>query len=97
MIPNALKTISCVNKTDWLKTKAKPYFHQISLDCIKKLVDCVGKFNKDEIDADTSFKIEKEILTDEIDNPEFLEFAIDNLDELSSYSSSFTCFFRITE
>jgi len=27
----------------------------------------------------------QEILSDEIDDPEFLEFAIDNLEELSSY------------
>ncbi len=43
------------------------------------------RFNNDEIDADTSSKIEKQILTDEIDDPEFLEFAIENLDELFSY------------
>ena len=27
---------------EWLKPKEKPYFHQISLDCIDKLVDCWG-------------------------------------------------------
>ncbi len=43
------------------------------------------RFNNDEIDADTSSKIEKQILTDEIDDPEFLEFAIENLDELFSH------------
>ncbi len=26
---------------DWLKLKEKPYFHQISLDCIDKLVECM--------------------------------------------------------
>ncbi len=40
---------------EWLKPKEKPYFHQISLDCLEKLVDCIGRFNKGEIDADTSF------------------------------------------
>ncbi len=40
--------------------KEKPYFHQISLDCLEKLVDCIGRFNKGEIDADTSLtKAEK--------------------------------------
>ena len=43
---------------EWLKPEDKPYFHQISLDCLKnclkKLVDCIGRFNKGEIDADTS-------------------------------------------
>ena len=70
---------------DWHKAKVKPYFHQISLDCIKKLLDCVEQFNKGEVDADTTFKMQRRILTDEIDDPEFLEFAIENLDELSSY------------
>ncbi len=35
----------------------KPYFHQISLNCIEKLVECLEKFNEGEIDADTSFMI----------------------------------------
>ncbi len=56
---------------EWLKPKEKPYFHQISMDCIGKLVDCIGRFNKGEIDADTSCQIEKQILTDEIQDTEF--------------------------
>ncbi len=36
-------------KPEWLKPKEKPYFHQISLDCLKKLVECIGRFNKGEI------------------------------------------------
>ncbi len=63
---------------EWLKPKEKPYFHQISMDCLEKLVDCIGRFNKGEIDADTSRQIEKQILTDEIQDPEFLEFAMVN-------------------
>jgi hypothetical protein len=47
---------------EWLKPKEKPYFHQISLDCIDKLVECIKRFNKGEIDADTSSKISKQIL-----------------------------------
>ncbi len=43
---------------EWPKSKEKPYFHQISPDCIEKLVECIGKFNKGEIDADPSFKDE---------------------------------------
>ncbi len=39
---------------EWLKPKEKPYFHQISMDCLEKLVDCIGRFNKGKIDADTS-------------------------------------------
>ncbi len=41
---------------EWLKPKEKPYFHQISMDCLEKLVDCIAKFNKGEIDADAPFK-----------------------------------------
>ncbi len=70
---------------DWLKPKEKPYFHQISLDCIDKLVKCIAKFNIGEIDADTSLKISKHILEDEIDDPEFLEFAIENYSEMFGY------------
>ncbi len=40
---------------EWLKPKEKSYFHQISLDCIEKLVKCIERFNKGEIDADTCF------------------------------------------
>ncbi len=45
---------------EWLKPKEKPYFPQISTNCLKKLVDCIGRFNKGEIDADTSCQIEKQ-------------------------------------
>ncbi len=51
---------------DWLKPKEKPYFHQISLDCIEKLVECMESIDIEEIDCDTSWKIEKQILTDDI-------------------------------
>ncbi len=63
----------------------KPYFHQISLNCIEKLVECLEKFNKGEIDADTSFMIEKQKLTDEIDDLYFISVAMGNLSELLSY------------
>ncbi len=70
---------------EWLKPKEKPYFHQISMDCLEKLVDCIGRFNKGEIDADTSCKMEKQILTDEIDVPELLNYAVENISELFGY------------
>ncbi len=47
------------------------------MDCLEKLVECIAKFNKGEIDADTSCQIEKQILTDEIDDPELLNFAVE--------------------
>jgi hypothetical protein len=47
------------------KLKKRLYSHQkklsvahVSPDCIEELVKCIGKFNKSEIDADTSFKAE---------------------------------------
>ncbi len=67
---------------NWLKPKEKPYFHQISMSCLEKLVKCIERFNKGEIDADTSCQIEKQILTDEIQDQEFLEFAIENYSEI---------------
>ncbi len=70
---------------DWLKPKEKPYFHQISLDFIEKLVNCIERFNKGEIDADTSSKIEKQILEDEFDDEEFLNFAIEHYSEMFGY------------
>ncbi len=48
------------------------------MDCLEKLVKCIERFNKGEIDVDTSCQIEKQILTDEIDDPEFLSFAMVN-------------------
>ncbi len=74
-----------ITNPDWLKAKVKPYFHQISLDCIKKLVDCIEQFNKDKLDCDTCFEMQKQILTDEIDDDEFLEFAINNFSEMMGY------------
>ena len=74
-----------INNPDWHKPKIKPYLHQISLDCIKKLVDCVEQFNKGKIDADTTFNMQRQILTDEIEDAEFLEFAITNFSEMMGY------------
>ncbi len=54
-------------------------------DPLPKLVKCIERFNKGEIDADTSLKISKQILVDEIDDEEFLEFAIENYSEMFGY------------
>ncbi len=69
---------------EWLKPKEKPYFHQISLDCIEKLVECVEGIDIEEMDCDTCLKTQG-ILRDEIDDPEFLEFAIENFCEMFGY------------
>ncbi len=55
------------------------------MDCLEKLVKCQVKFNKGKIGADTSCQIEKQILTDEIQDPEFLNFAVENISELFGY------------
>ncbi len=39
---------------EWLKPKEKPYFHQISMDCIEKLVECMEGIDIEEMDCDTS-------------------------------------------
>ncbi len=74
-----------ITNPDRLEAKIKSYFHQISLDCIEKLAECIESIDIGEMDCDTCFKMQ-EILSDEIDDPEFLEFAIENLDEILSYT-----------
>ncbi len=69
---------------EWLKPKEKPYFHQISIDCIDKLVECMEGIDIEEMDCDTCLKTQ-EILSDEIDDLEFLEFAIENFCEMFGY------------
>lgn len=59
---------------DWLKAKVKPYFHQISLDCIEKMAVFVESIDTEKMDCDTYFM--QEILSDEIDDEEFLKFAL---------------------
>ncbi len=69
----------------WLNPKEKPDYYQISMDCISQLVDCLKSLGKGEIDIDTAIKKEAEILSDEIDDPEFFNFAIDNFSVLFGY------------
>jgi len=73
-----------IRNPEWLKPKEKPYFHQISMDCIDKLVECMEGIYIEEMDCDTCFKMQ-EILGNEIDDPEFLEFAIENYSEIFGY------------
>jgi len=61
-----------INNPDWLKPKAKPYHHQILLDCVEKVIECMESIDTEEIDCDTCL-IMQEILSDEIEDPEFLE------------------------
>ncbi len=74
-----------IANSEWLKTEKKPYVHHISLVCISQLVGCFKSLCKGEIDIDTATKKEAEILSDEIDDPEFYNFAIENISVLFSY------------
>ncbi len=73
-----------ITNPDWLKAKIKPYFHKISLDCIEQLIECMESIDIEEMDCDTCFKMQ-EILSDEIDDPEFIEFAIESFSEIMGY------------
>ncbi len=55
------------------------------MDCLGKLVECIERFNKGEIDADTCCQVEKQILSDEIQDTELLNFAVENISELFGY------------
>jgi hypothetical protein len=48
----------------------------------RDILSILKRFNKGVIDADTSYKIEKPILEDEFDDPEFLNFAIENYSKM---------------
>lgn len=67
-----------ITNPDWHKNKVKPYLHQISMECIERLVNCIVQFNKGKINADTTFKIQRQILINEIEDEAFLAFAIEN-------------------
>jgi hypothetical protein len=73
-----------INNPDWLKTKVKPCFHQLSLACIEEIAAYIEDNDIEEMVCDTCL-IMQEILSDEIEDEEFLNFAIENLEELSSY------------
>ena len=73
-----------ITNPNWLKAKVKAYFHQISLECIEEIAAYIEDNDIEKIDCDTRL-IVKEILSDEIEDEEFSDFAIDNLEELLSY------------
>lgn len=62
---------------DWQNPKVKPYFHQISINCIEEIAAYIEDNDIDEMDCDTCL-IVQEILIDEIEDSEFLEFVIEN-------------------
>ncbi len=74
-----------ITKSNWNQPDDRAYFHQISPDCISKLADVVTALSTGKIDVEAAFRMYEQILSDEINDPEFLAFAIGNLNELSSY------------
>ncbi len=56
-----------ITNPDWLKLKVKPYFHQISLECIEKLVEHMESNDIEDMDCDTCL-VMQEILRDEIED-----------------------------
>ena len=73
-----------ITNPEWLKPKIKPYFHQISLECIEEIAEYIESNDIEEMGCDTCFRMQ-EILIDEIDDSEFLEFAIENFSEIMGY------------
>ena len=73
-----------ITNPNWLKHKVKPYLHQISLSCLEELVEYIESNDIEEMDCDTCL-VMQEILSDKIEDEKFLEFAIDNIDELFSH------------
>ena len=76
-----------ISNPEWYKSKVKPCMHQLSFECMEKLVECMEGVDIEDIDCDTCYRMQ-EILIDEIDDHEFLEFAIDNFIELFGYIAS---------
>ena len=74
-----------ITNSDGTQPEERAYFHQISPDCISKLAEVVTSLSKSETDVETAFRRYEQILSDEINDPEFLAFAIANLNELSAY------------
>ncbi|MBC8552459.1 MAG: hypothetical protein H8D23_22755 [Candidatus Brocadiales bacterium] len=74
-----------ITNSDWTQPEERAYFHQISPDCISKLANVVTALSEGKLDVETVFRMYEKILSDEINDQEFLSFAIGNLNELSSY------------
>ena len=74
-----------ITNSDWTQPEGRAYFHQISPDCISKLAEIVRALSNAEIDVETAFRRYEQILSNEINDQEFLAFAIGNINELSSY------------
>ncbi len=74
-----------ITKSDWAQPEERGYFHQFSPDCISKIAEVVTALSKGKIDVESAFRTYDKILREEINNPQFLSFAIGNINELSSH------------
>ncbi len=74
-----------ITNPGWNKPNESAYFHQLSQSCILKLAEVFTTVSKGEIDIETAFRMYAKILKNEISNQKFLSFAMENLNELSSY------------
>ncbi len=74
-----------INNPEWLQPEERTYFHQLSPECISQLAEVYTKLSSGNMDIHTSLKMYEKILINEINDPQFLSFAIENLNELSSY------------
>ncbi len=74
-----------ITNPEWNKPDERAYFHQLSHDCILRLSEVFKAVSKGDVDIDTAFRRYAKILKDDIINPEFLSFAIENLNELTLY------------
>ncbi len=74
-----------ITKSDWTQPEERGYFHQISPDCISKLSDVITAISEGKIAIETAFRMYEKVLSDEINDPEFLSFAVENINELSSH------------
>ena len=73
-----------INNPDWHKPKIKPCLNQLFPECIEEIAVFMGGFDYRRNGCNTCLIIQ-EILSDETEDEEFLNFAIDNLEELISY------------
>lgn len=74
-----------ITNPGWNKYEKRAYFHQLSKDCISKLKEVLTALSECKTDIETAFRLYEQILKDDISDSEFLNFALENLNELSSY------------
>jgi hypothetical protein len=74
-----------INKSDCPRTRGVSVLHRKALlDYVSRLSVCVESYKSGEIDADTTLKICRKILS-ELDDPEFPFFAVRNFSELFAF------------